>query len=97
MVKFKKKEFRQNVLDQLNNLEENNPKQYWKLVSELKELDSRSSSNSDCVSSEEWIIILVNFFYNILKYIKNCSESESFVCNMSTAETFTNLDYRIMN
>ena len=34
MVKFQKKEFRQNILYQLNNLEENNPKQYWKLVSE---------------------------------------------------------------
>ena len=30
-----KKEFRQNIFDQLNILEENNPKQYWKLVSEL--------------------------------------------------------------
>ena len=34
MVKIKKKEFRQSILNQLNNLEENNPKQYWKLVSE---------------------------------------------------------------
>ena len=38
MVKIKKKEFRQSILNQLNNLEESNPKQYWKLVSELKEL-----------------------------------------------------------
>ena len=45
MVKFQKNGFLQNILDQLNNLEENNPQQYWKLVSELKELESRSSSN----------------------------------------------------
>ena len=64
IVKFKKKEFRQNILDQLNNLEENNPKHYWKLVSELKELESRSSSNSDCVSAEEWTNHFSKLLYN---------------------------------
>ena len=93
MGKFKKKEFRQNILNQLNNLEENNPKQYWKLVSELKELESRSSSNSDCVSAEEWINHFSKLLYN--KNMENCSELESFFCNIPTAKTFTNLDYRI--
>ena len=93
MVKFKKKEFRQNILDQLNNLEENNYKQYWKLVSELKELESRSSSNSDCVSAEEWTNHFSKLLYN--KNMENCSELESFFRNMPAAKTFTNLDYRI--
>ena len=72
MVKFKKKKFRQNILDQLNNLEENNPKHYWKLVSELKELESHSSSNSDCVSAEEWTNHFSKLLYN--KNMENCSE-----------------------
>ena len=55
MVKLKKTVFRQNILDQLNNLKVNNPKQYLKLVAELKELESSSSSNSDCVSAQERI------------------------------------------
>ena len=80
-------------MDQLNNLEENNPKQYWKLVSELKELESHSSSNSDCVSAEEWTNLFRKLLYN--KNMENCSELESFFCNMPTAKTFTNLDYRI--
>ena len=93
MVKLKKTVFRQNILDQLNNLEVNNPKQCWKLVAELKELESSSSSNSDFVSVQEWINHFSKLLYN--KNMVNCSELESFICNKSTAKTFTNLDYRI--
>ena len=65
-----------------------------KLVSELKELESRSSSNSDCVSAEEW----TNHFSKLLydKNMENCLELEPFFCNMPTAKTLTNLDYRII-
>ena len=77
----------------MNDLEENNPKHYWKLVSELKELESRSSNNSDCISAEEWTNHFSKLLYN--KNIENCSELESFFCNMPTAKTFRNLDYRI--
>ena len=93
MLKIKKKRVSAKYLDQLNNLEENNLKQYWKLVSELKELESSSSSNSDCVSAEEWIHHFSKLLHN--KNMENGSELESFFCNMSTANTFTNLDYRI--
>ncbi|MEW8544065.1 MAG: reverse transcriptase family protein [Candidatus Thiodiazotropha sp.] len=93
MVKVKKRVFRQNILDQLNNLEENNPKQYWKLVAELKELESSSSNNSNCVSAQEWINHFSKLLYN--KNMENCSELESFICKMSTVKSFTNLDYRI--
>ena len=86
--------FRQNILEQLNNLEVNNPKQYWKLVVEVNELESSSSSNSDCVSVQEWINRFSKLLYN-KNIMVNCSELESFICIMSTAKTFTNLDYRI--
>ena len=95
MVKLKKPVFRQNILDQLNDLEVNKPKQYWKLVAELKEVKSSSSSNSDCVSAQELINHFSKLLYN--KNMVNCSELESFICNMFTAKTFTNLDYRITN
>ena len=62
----------------MNNLEENNPKQYWKLVSELKELEYRSSSNSDCESVEERINRFSKLLYN--KNMENCLELESFFC-----------------
>ena len=38
MVQLKKTVVRQNILDQLTNLEVNNPEQHWKLAAELKEL-----------------------------------------------------------
>ena len=93
MVKAKKKVFRQSILDQLNSLEEKNPNQYWKLVAELKELESCPSSNSDCISAQDWI----NHFSRLLsnKNMENCSELESFISKMSTVAPFTTLDYRI--
>ena len=93
MVKNKKKEFLQSILNQLNNLEENNPKQYWKLVSELKELESSGSCESKCLSAQEWIDHFSHLLYN--NNMESCSELESFIGNMSATNTFSNLDYRI--
>ena len=93
LVKFKKKEFRQNILNQLNNLEENNPKQYWKLVSELKELDSNNSCESECLSAQEWVDYFSNLLYK--GNMESCSELEAYITNMLGTNTFSNLDYRI--
>ena len=62
LVKFKKKEFRQNILNQLNHLEENNPRQYWKLVSELKDHHVKASvcqhKNGSLISATFYIIVI---------------------------------------
>ena len=35
--KYKKKQFRQDLLDQIDNFHANNPKEYWNLVNTLRE------------------------------------------------------------
>jgi hypothetical protein len=35
--KIKKREFKQAILDKLEHLQSNNPKEYWKLINMLKE------------------------------------------------------------
>ncbi|MCU7800906.1 MAG: reverse transcriptase family protein [gamma proteobacterium symbiont of Lucinoma myriamae] len=93
IIKLKKNLFRQSILTQLSNLSENNPKQYWNLVKELKELDADSSSNKTPVASEEWI----KHFSNLLlsKNQENCTELEKLIKEMSATSTFTTLDFRI--
>ena len=95
LLKFKKKkkEFRQNILSQLNNLEENNPKQYWKLVSELKELESNKTCESECLSAKEWVDYFSNLLYN--SNMENCTNLESCISKMLETNTFSTLDYRI--
>ena len=42
LIKKKKKSFKQQILDQLDNMSDSNPKRYWNLVKELKEIDANS-------------------------------------------------------
>ena len=93
LVKFKKKEFRQNILNQLNNLEENNPRQYWKLVSELKDLESNKSCESECLSAQEWVTYFSDLLYN--SNMENCTNLEYCISKMLETKTFSKLDYRI--
>ena len=93
LLKFKKKEFRQNILSQLNNLEENNQKQYWKLVSELKELEANKTCESECLSAKEWVDYFSTLLYN--SNMENCTNLESCISKMLETNTFSKLDYRI--
>ena len=74
-------------------MEENNLKQYWKSVLELKELESSSSCESECLSAQESIDHYSHILYN--NNMESCSELESFIGNMPATNTFSNLDYRI--
>ena len=53
MVKYKKRLFKQAILDQLNGLSERNSKQYWQLVNEIKELKNQSSNSCLPISPED--------------------------------------------
>ncbi|MES9993748.1 MAG: reverse transcriptase family protein [Candidatus Thiodiazotropha sp.] len=92
-VKLKKKIFKQNILDQLNDVSERNPKEYWRLVRDLKELENQSSKTNSPISPEEWI----RHFSELLcsKNRENSSEMEKVINEMSSNAYFTNLDYRI--
>ena len=49
--KFKIKEYRENMIDQLDNLRDNNPKKYWSLLNDLS--NSNNSTVSE-ISGKEW-------------------------------------------
>ena len=93
MAKRKKQLFKQFILDQLNDLSDGNPKQYWQLVKSLKDLENQSSSNGPPITPEEWI----KHFKELLctNNNRNKSELEALIKEMSSKPTFNNLDYRI--
>jgi len=50
----KRNEFRQSILDRLENLEKSNPKEYWNLFNKLKS-EKKSGQGGDNISETEWI------------------------------------------
>ena len=55
LIKTKKKSFKQQILDQLDNMSDSNPKRYWNLVKELKEIDANSVTGTNPISPEDWL------------------------------------------
>ena len=72
---------------------DNNPKRYWNLVKELKELDANAVSGTNPISPEEWL----KHFNKLLFEDKqnNCLQLEKRINEMLSCNTFSDLDYRI--
>ena len=72
--------FRQHTLDQLNDMSDNNPKRYWNLVKELRELDANSVSGTNPISPEEWLKHFNKLWFEDKQ--NNCSQLEKRVNEM---------------
>ena len=74
-------------------MSDNNPKCYWNLVKELEELDANSVSGTNPISPEEWL----KHFNKLLFEDKqnNYLQLEKHINEMSSCNTFSDLDYRI--
>ena len=85
--------FKQHILDQLNDMTDNNPKRYWNLVKELKELDANSVNGTNPISPEDWL----KHFSKLLFTDKQNwnSQLEERIKEMQSCNTFSDLDFRI--
>lgn len=63
------------------------PKRYWHLVQELKELDSKAACGGCLVSSEEWLKDFSNFLFN--DKLNKCSQLESRIKEMMSCSAFS--------
>lgn len=52
--KYKKQEFRQSIIDKLDQLNETNPKEYWNLVKSLRETDSNKTNIENAIDEDTW-------------------------------------------
>ena len=80
LIKTKKKSFKQHILDQLNDMSDSNPKRYWNLVKELKELDANSVNGTNPISPEDWLKHLANFCLMIKRIGAHYWKKESMRC-----------------
>ncbi|MEW8547303.1 MAG: hypothetical protein AB2693_27665, partial [Candidatus Thiodiazotropha sp.] len=61
LVKFKKKNFKNKIVKQLDALENKDPKQYWNLVNSLKEECCKNNGPELSIDSESWL----GYFQNL--------------------------------
>ena len=80
LIKTNKKSFKQHILDQLNDMSDSNPKRYWNLVKELKELDANSVNGTNPISPEDWLKHLANFCLMIKRIGAHYWKKESMRC-----------------
>ena len=70
LINKSKKNFKDNILNQMDHLNENNPQAFWDLYNKLVDLDKRTRINP--ISPDEW----VNHFTNILSSTANKHQPE---------------------
>ncbi|CAG2201919.1 unnamed protein product [Mytilus edulis] len=91
--KYKERKFKQNILDSLDNLRDNNPKSYWNLIKELKEDNSDGPENS--IQSNVWFSYFQSLNFNSDKFKDRLEEISKKVKNLEKNSTFRELDYKI--
>ena len=92
--KFKYKEYKQSILDQLESLHENNPKLYWNLVNELRQNKGREDKSSS-VDPSTWVSHFKNL--NEIKddFKQRLEHLESQLDTVEKEIIFNELDMRI--
>ena len=97
LLKYKEKQFRISVIQKINELKSSDTKQFWNLVSDLKELESEKKTKvkSDVITADRWF----NHFQNLLCAKKrniDASSSVEEMINILRDEPFFNkLDFAI--
>lgn len=91
MRKCKFKSYKKDLIDKLDNLLENNPKEYWELLDQLKNLDSPSKISPNNVSGEDWL----NYFKDLNSETHSDKNIESELQNLENEPIFSELDYVI--
>ena len=93
MCKFKRKKYKSDLVDKLDNLFENDPKAYWSLLDELG--DNKRDSFESMTSPDEMIDHFSSL--NILpnKFHQRAKEIEELLINKENSPSFSKLDFLI--
>ena len=70
--KYKKKQFRQQIIDKLDTFQSNNPKEYWNLVNFLRE--SKRDNPEKSIDDEIWLTYFSELSRVPPKFDKNIEE-----------------------
>lgn len=92
MCKFKRKKYKADIIDRLDNLFENNPKAYWSLLDELKE---NKTNSVDSTTSEEMFDHFSKLNTLQSKFQNRIKEIEEILENKENNRSFSGLDFLV--
>ncbi|CAC5370517.1 unnamed protein product [Mytilus coruscus] len=91
--KRKKREFKQKILDSLDGLREDNPKEYWNLIKSLK--DDKKEGPEETVNTNVWYTYFKSLNKIPDKYKSRINQIDKILKNMELSHSFNELDFRI--
>ena len=91
--KYKKRHFKQTILDDLDRLRDSDPKQYWKLINSLK--DSNNDDKTNLVEPDSWYTYFSNLNTVNESYHQRVKDIEETLIKMEELKEFNLLDYTI--
>jgi exonuclease III len=87
---------RDNLIQQLNNLHENNPKAYWGIVDDLEKLHSDKDQPDENIDPKIWLEHFRKLMYREnTQLTPQQKEIETSIENHPNLKTFSNLDFHI--
>lgn len=96
VLKQNVKHIRDNIVQNLNNLAEDDPKAYWNLIEELEKLHSDKPQPDDNISPEKWLIHFKNLMQSKNRELNEKQRDiEDGLSNHPNRSTFTELDFHI--
>ena len=94
-LKQEVKERREKLIEKIQRMENENPKEYWKVLEELKDIHSEKEQTSEMISPTQWY----NHFYDLTNTEKHLDNAHrDIVASLQTnkgKKTFSSLDFSI--
>ena len=76
VLKYKTNLFKENILKQIQTLESNNPKEYWKLVEKLRTNAKNRGSSAEVIDDNDWFLYFQKLNKNPLQTRKTVFERD---------------------
>ena len=93
LCKLKHRQFKEKLIEKLDNLHENNPKEYWKLFNSLKNYSFDSPESQ--ITNEEWVKHFKTLNMVPDKLSNRLSEIENILKEEEKIKYFNSLDFKI--
>ena len=93
VCKKKLREFKRDLVEKLDNLHENNPKEYWQLLNSVTK--DRDNSTESQVSIEEWLNHFSKLNSPPSKFVNRINEIKQILENEEKVPSFSTLNFTI--
>lgn len=88
------RKYKNDLLDKISDLQDKDPKAYWKLLDQMQDLNKTKSNPADNVGKDEW----ENYFSNLNQSNVSKDKENTLLHQLKTLENqqiFNELDYKI--